>query len=107
MKEKEIYPIDGSSIFKKPDYWERKFLNGSCIDHVRRVSKYGVCTYMEKKQFCHVALVFGPRRVEIYVDATLVGVIKLDLGNITDTDRGRIQFGHDPRYAPVERLFLG
>jgi len=107
LREEEIYPIDGSSIFEKPDYWQRKFPNGWCIDHVRPVSKDGVCKYIEKKQYYHVAAVFGPRRVQLYVDATLVGVMKLDLWNITDTDGGRIQFGHDPRYAPFERLFFG
>lgn len=42
-----------------------------------------------------------------FVDAVLVGAMKLDLWNITDTVGGRIQFGHDPRYSPYERLFFG
>jgi len=41
------------------------------------------------------------------IDAVLVGAMKLDLWNITDTIGGRIQFGHDPRFSPYERLFFG
>jgi len=65
------------------------------------------CARTWRRISCHVAAILGPRRVEIYVDATLVGVMKLDLWNITHTDGGRTQFEHDPRYAPVERLFFG
>ena len=39
----------------------------------------GLCECMEKKEYYHIAAVFAPRRVELYIDATLVGVAKLDL----------------------------
>jgi hypothetical protein len=109
LREEEIYPIgDGAiPIFEKPDYWKRTFPNGWCIDALRPTNKEGTCKYMEKEQYYHVAAVFAPRRIELYVDATLVGVMKLDLWNITDIDGGRIQFGHDPRFSPYERLFFG
>jgi|SouAtlMetagenome_1021521.scaffolds.fasta_scaffold120066_1 hypothetical protein len=44
---------------------------------------------------------------EYVADAVLVGVMKLDMWNITDCEGCRIQFGHDPRYSPYERLFFG
>ena len=107
LREEEIYPIDGLPIFEKPDFWQRKFPNGWCIDGVRPQRADGICEYLEKKEYYHVAMVFAPRRVELYIDAVLVGEMKLDLWNITDTEGGRIQFGHDPRYSPYERLFFG
>ena len=107
LREEEIYEIDGKPIFEKPDFWTRTFPNGWCRDSVRPPNADGLCEYMDKKEYYHIAAVFAPRRVELYIDATLVGVAKLDLWNLTDTPGGRIQFGHDPRYSPYERLFFG
>ena len=107
LKENQIYPIDGKPIFEKPDFWSRTFPNGWCIDALRPMNKDGRCEYIEKKRYYHVAMVFGPRRIEVYVDAVLVGQMKLDLWNITECEGCRVQFGHDPRYSPFERLFFG
>ena len=79
----------------KSQTFGRAFPNGWCRDSVRPPNADGLCEYMDKKEYYHIAAVFAPRRVELYIDATLVGVAKLDLWNLTDTPGGRIQFGHD------------
>ena len=50
--------LTGHRFLKSPTTGsaKKKFPNGSCIDHVRPISKDGVCTYMEKNQLsrgCH------------------------------------------------------
>ena len=44
---------------------------------------------------------------ESVADSVLVGAMNLSMWNITDCEGCRIQFGHDPRYSPYERLFFG
>eukprot|EP00960_Hanusia_phi_P030549 748699-Hanusia_phi.AAC.3 len=107
VREHAIYPIDGKDIFYKSNRLTSTFPNGWCIDGLYPNPKTGTCKYFELGKNYHLAFTFGPRRVNLYVDATLVAFMDLGLWNLTDVPSGRIEFGHDPRYASFERLFFG
>jgi len=107
VQENKIYKIDSLPIFEKPDFFAREFPDRWCIDSVDPARSDGICKYMQLNAWYHLTAVFGPKRLELYVDATLVGQLDLDLWNITNVVDGRIHIGHDPRYAYYERLLFG